>query len=286
MKINSIFLILITLIISGFCSAQEKSKPLTIGKSDLLSSKILKEDRILNIYLPENYNKNDTVNYPVIYILDGGMEEDFLHITGIVRFNTQDWISRFPRSIVVGIEGNTRKRDFTFTVSNIDFIEKEGFSKSSFPQYGGSGKYMDFIEKELQPYINKTYKTDAKKTIIGESLAGLITTEILLKRPHLFDDYIIISPSLWWGEQLLLTDAETLLNKNLSKKVNVYLGVPNKEEDIKMYNESEMLQKLLKSQKNINLIFDYMPEELHSTIIHQAVYNAFKKLYPKTAYSK
>lgn len=286
MKINSIFLILITLIISGFCSAQEKSKPLTIGKSDLLSSKILKEDRILNIYLPENYNANDTINYPVIYILDGGMEEDFLHIAGIVRFNTQDWIGRFPRSIVVGIEGNTRKRDFTFTVSNIDFIEKEGFSKSSFSQYGGSGKYMDFIEKELQPYINKTYKTDAKKTIIGESLAGLITTEILLKRPHLFDDYIIISPSLWWGEQLLLTDAETLLNKNLSKKVNVYLGVPNKEEDIKMYNESEMLQKLLKSQKNINLIFDYMPEELHSTIIHQAVYNAFKKLYPKTAYSK
>nr|WP_317040970.1 alpha/beta hydrolase-fold protein [Paenimyroides ummariense] len=259
---------------------------MTIGKSDLLSSKILNENRTLNIYLPENYNANDTINYPVIYILDGGMEEDFLHIAGIVRFNTQDWIGRFPRSIVVGIEGNTRKRDFTFTVSNIDFIEKEGFSKSSFPQCGGSGKYMDFIEKELQPYINKTYKTDAKKTIIGESLAGLITTEILLKRPHLFDDYIIISPSLWWGEQLLLTDAETLLNKNLSKKVNVYLGVPNKEEDIKMYNESEMLQKLLKSQKNINLIFDYMPEELHSTIIHQAVYNAFKKLYPKTAYSK
>ena len=286
MKINSIFLILITFFISVFCTAQEKSKPLTIGKSDLLSSKILKEDRILNIYLPENYNANDTINYPVIYILDGGMEEDFLHIAGIVRFNTQDWIGRFPRSIVVGIEGNTRKRDFTFTVSNTDFIEKEGFSKSSFPQYGGSGKYMDFIEKELQPYINKTYKTDAKKTIIGESLAGLITTEILLKRPHLFDDYIIISPSLWWGEQLLLTDAETLLNKNLSKKVNVYLGVPNKEEDIKMYNESEVLQKLLKSNKNIHLIFDYMPEELHSTIIHQAVYNAFKKLYPKTAYSK
>lgn len=282
MKTYSIILILITLFTSGLCEAQEKSKPLTIGKSDLLSSKILKEDRILNIYLPENYNANDTLTYPVIYILDGGIEEDFLHIAGIVRFNTQEWIGRFPRSIVVGIEGNTRRRDFTFAVSNTDFIEKEGFSKSSFPQYGGSEKYMDFIEKELQPYITKAYKTQAKKTIIGESLAGLITTEILLKRPKLFDDYIIISPSLWWGDQLLLTDAESLLNKNLSKQVNVYLGVPNKEEDIKMYNESEMLQKLLKSNKNINLIFDYMPEELHSTVIHQAVYNAFKKLYPNS----
>lgn len=286
MKIYKTLLLLITILICGFCGAQEKSKLLTVGQSDVLHSKILKEDRIINIYLPENYHESDTIKYPVIYILDGGIEEDFLHIVGIVRFNTQDWIARFPRSIVVGIEGNTRKRDFTFAVSSTDFIEKEGFSKSSFPQYGDSDKYMDFIEKELQPYINKTYKTEAKKTIIGESLAGLFTTEILLKRPHLFDDYIIISPSLWWGDRLLLTDAESLLHKNLSKKVNVYLGVPNKEEDIKMYNESELLHQHLKSNKNINLIFDYMPEELHSTVIHQSVYNAFKKLYPKTTYSK
>lgn len=168
MKTYSIILILFTLFTGGLCVAQEKSKPLTIGKSDLLSSKILKEDRILNIYLPENYNANDTLTYTVIYILDGGTEEDFLHIASIVRFNTQDWIGRFPRSIVVGIEGNTRRRDFTFAVSNTDFIEKEGFSKSSFPQYGGSEKYMNFIEKELQPYITKAYKAQAKKTIIGD----------------------------------------------------------------------------------------------------------------------
>ena len=286
MKMYKTFLILLTFLTSIFCVAQEKSKSLIIGKSELLSSKILGEDRRINIYLPENYNENDTLTYPVIYILDGGIEEDFIHITGIIRFNTQEWIARFPRSIVVGIEGNNRKHDFTFTVSNTDFIEKEGFSKASFPQYGGSEKYMDFIEKELQPHIIKTYKAEGKKTIIGESLAGLFTTGILLKRPYLFDDYIIISPSLWWGDKLLLDDAESLLSKNLSKKVHVYLGVPNKEEDIKMYNESEMLQKLLKNNKNINLIFDYMPEELHSTVIHQAVYNAFKKLYTKTAYSK
>src|SRR5690606_30733680 len=193
----------------------ENSKPLTVGKSDVLHSKILKEDRIINIYLPENYHESDTVKYPVIYILDGGIEEDFMYIVGIVRFNTQDWIARFPRSIVVGIEGNTRKRDFTFAVSSTDFIEKEGFSKSSFTQYGGSDKYMDFIEKELQPYINKTYKTEAKKTIIGESLAGLFTTEVLLKRPHLYDEYITISTSLWLRDRLHVTDTESLIHKIL-----------------------------------------------------------------------
>jgi len=50
-----------------------------------------------------------------------------------------------PASIVVGIENTNRRRDFTFSVSNTDFIEKEGFQKSSFPQYGGSELYIQAI---------------------------------------------------------------------------------------------------------------------------------------------
>ncbi|RAJ08349.1 hypothetical protein LX64_00997 [Chitinophaga skermanii] len=278
--------LLLTLFVSTLCFAQSSSKPLVIGKSDLLHSTILGEDRTINIYLPEDYTPSDTMKYPVVYVLDGGLEEDFIHIAGIVRFNTQPWIARFPRSIVVGIEGNTRRRDFTFAVSNTDFIEKEGFQKSSFPQYGGSAKYIQFLEKELQPYMEKTYFATGKKTVIGESLAGLFTTEILLKRPQLFDDYIIISPSLWWGDKSLLHNATKLANNNLKKAVNVYIGAPSKEEDVRMFKDAEKLFQVLKTNRNMRVEFDYMPGELHSTVIHQAVYNAFKILYPKTAYSE
>ena len=62
-----------------------------IGSADVFHSKILNEDRVVNVYLPEGYRQNDGIEYPVIYVLDGGMEEDFLHIMGIVRFNTQPW---------------------------------------------------------------------------------------------------------------------------------------------------------------------------------------------------
>ncbi len=277
---------LITLFINGLCFAQTENNVLSIGKSDLFHSEVLKEDRIINIYFPEDYKLNDTIAYPVIYVLDGGMEEDFMHITGIVHFDTQPWIARFPRSIVVGIGGNIRRRDFTFAVNNTDFIEKEGFQKSSFPQYGGSEKYIRFLEKELQPYIEKNYSKSKTRTLIGESLAGLLSTEILLKRPELFTHYIIISPSLWWGEQSLLKNAAQLLNTNLKQKVRVYIGVPNKDEDKKMFAENEMLYQIVSKNNNVHASFDYMPEELHSTVIHQAVYNAFKKLYPKTISSK
>lgn len=286
MKYCKNIILFIAIIYSCISFAQTKRNVLSSCQSEVLHSNILNEKRTINIFLPNNYQANDTVTYPVIYVLDGGMEEDFFHIAGIVRFDTQPWIARFPNSIVVGIEGNTRKRDFTFAVPNVDFLEKEGFQKSSFPTYGGSEKYMGFLKDELLPYISKNYKVNTQRTVIGESLAGLFSAEILLKQPDLFDNYIIVSPSLWWGQQELLKNTEKLLEANLRKKVRVYLGVPNRDEDIRMYQDAEAFYKIIGNNKKMDVIFDYMPEELHSTVIHQAVYNAFKRLYPKTAYSK
>lgn len=285
MVANRILVFFFIFIYYSTCFAQ-KTTLLSIGKSEISHSKVLSEDRTINIYLPDNYNPNDSVRYPIVYVLDGGIDEDFFHISGIVRFVTQPWIDRFPQSIVVGIGGNKRRRDFTFPVENTDFIEREGFQKASFSSYGGSEKYIAFLKNELIPYLTRNYRTNGKQTLIGESLAGLFSTEILLKHPELFDDYIIISPSLWWGEEVLLKNSKKLLQHNLKKNVRVYLGVPNKEEDISMYNEALALSDVLRSEEKIDFVFDYMPDELHSTVIHQAVYNAFKKLYPKTYYSK
>ncbi|MCL1664612.1 alpha/beta hydrolase-fold protein [Elizabethkingia ursingii] len=280
------FFMLVALTIASPLFSQNNTKPLVFGNSEVFHSDILKEDRNINIYLPEEFNPTDATKYPVIYILDGGVEEDFFHIAGIVRYNTQPWVERFPRSIVVGIENTNRRRDFTYAVPDLNFLEKEGFKKESFPQYGGSEKYISFLKNELQPYIEKKYKANNNRTIIGESLAGLMSTEILLKEPEMFNQYIIISPSMWWGGEKLLKEADSLLKSKLKTTKNVYIGAPNKEEDVRMYNEAEALYKILKSNKNITVSFDYMPDELHSTAIHQGVYNGFKKLYPKSAYSK
>lgn len=280
------FFMLVALTIASPLFSQNNTKPLVFGNSEVFHSNILKEDRNINIYLPEEFNPTDATKYPVIYILDGGIEEDFFHIAGIVRYNTQPWVERFPRSIVIGIENTNRRRDFTYAVPDLNFLEKEGFKKESFPQYGGSEKYISFLKNELQPYIEKKYKANNNRTIIGESLAGLMSTEILLKEPEMFNQYIIISPSMWWGGEKLLKEADSLLKSRLKTTKNVYIGAPNKEEDVRMYNEAEALYKILKSNKNITVSFDYMPDELHSTAIHQGVYNGFKKLYPKSAYSK
>ncbi|QEC43738.1 alpha/beta hydrolase [Pseudobacter ginsenosidimutans] len=281
----SLLLFCMLLAVAGFT---QSPKPIAIGHSIELDSKELKEKRTINIYLPEGYNAEDSALYPVIYIIDGGMEEDFFHITGIVRFNTQPWINRFPRSIVVGIENTNRRRDCTFPVANLDFVEKMGFKKEQFTSYGGSGAYIAFLQKELQPYIGSHYKTSGSNTLIGESLAGLLAAEILLKHRSLFNTYIIMSPSLWWGDGSLLAQAPSLLKKENNGKLNVYVGACSKEEDKRMYDDAIALANILQKEggAGMKVFYDYLPNEIHSTMMHQAVYNAFKLIYPGTEYQK
>lgn len=270
------------LLLLSFSVLAQQGQPLSFGRTVKLESAVLNETRTINIYLPDDYNPKDSAGYAVIYLPDGGAEEDFFHVAGIVRFNNQPWVNRFPKSIVVGIENTNRRRDFTFPVENLDFVSKMGFKKEQFSAYGGSSKYIAFLEKELQPFIDSGYRTNSHKTIIGESLAGLLATEILLKHIHLFNTYIIITPSLWWGGEELLKSVPALLPVDSTGKVSVYVGACNREEDKVMYEDALTLSNILKKQKGtwLNHVYDYLPDEYHATVMHQAVYNAFKLLYP------
>lgn len=258
----------------------ETSKPFILGIIEEIHSEELGEKRILNIYLPEGYSKSDTLKYPVIYLLDGSADEDFIHVVGLVQFNNFPWIDRVPKSIVVGIANVDRKRDFTYSTT----IEKD---KKQFPTTGHSDKFIAFLENELQPFIEGNYNTTASKTIIGQSLGGLLATEILLKKPKLFNKYIIISPSIWWDNGSILELNSDFLQESFSQETSVYIGVgkeglaPSDTPHVMEVDANLLAEKLKNSKsKNVSVHFDYLPEEDHATITHQAIFNALRILYP------
>ena len=242
------------------------------GVVEQIDSKELSEQRILNIYLPLGYHPDSLTTYPTIYVLDGSQNEDFPHIAGLVQF--MNMYNLVPKSIVVGIANVDRYRDFTYPSS----VKRD---KKDIPTSGGSEKFINFIEKEVQPFITNNYKTNTHKTIIGQSLGGLVATEILLKRHYLFDDYIIVSPSLWWDNEKLVDKAPTFfeLNKTLKKRIFISLG---KEHPV-MHKVADRLVDAIKTSKNEQIALFYEPilEEDHATILHKAVYLAFEKLYKK-----
>ena len=257
---------------------KENSKPFIIGQIIELQSKVLSEKRTLNVYLPEGYSPKDSIKYPVIYLLDGSADEDFIHIVGLVQYNSFEWINQVPKSIVIGIATVDRRRDFTFPTT----IQSD---RKTYPTTGHSDKFISFIESELQPFIEGKFKTTQSKTIIGQSLGGLLEAEILLKKPTLFTKYIIVSPSLWWDNGSLLEENSDILNENFKQQTEIYIGVgkegltPTKIPRV-MEVDANLLADKIKStkSKSINLSFDYLPQENHATIMHQAVLNAFRQL--------
>jgi predicted alpha/beta superfamily hydrolase len=282
MKFTIPFLFSFCLAIYSFGqSPTEHSKPFVLGVIDEIESKELLEKRIVNIYLPEGYSKTDTTKYPVVYLLDGSADEDFIHIAGLFQFNNFSWINRVPKSIIVGIANIDRKRDFTYPTT----IEAD---KKRFPTTGHSDKFIGFLEKELQPFIEKKYRANTSRTIIGQSLGGLLATEILLTKPQLFSQYIIISPSLWWDNGSLLTRKSAMLEENYLPKTGIYVGVGKEgiwpaEIPHVMEVDANLLADKLKGNKskNVSVYFDYLPAENHATVTHQAVFNALRLLYPE-----
>ncbi|SEB35246.1 hypothetical protein SAMN04489761_0038 [Tenacibaculum sp. MAR_2009_124] len=240
----------------------------SIGEIIQLPSSELNENRILNIYLPHNYDKNKSKKYPVIYLLDGSSDEDFIHVAGAVQFLSFSWIGILPETIVVGIANVDRKRDFTYPSGN-EIDQRE------LPTQGHSGKFISFIEKELQPFINKRYRTTNVKTLIGQSLGGLLATEILFKNSNLFDNYLIVSPSLWWDDEKLQKTTPMIHSEH--KKVYIAVGTEGKV----MERVAKDLYEHLKTDTttNVTLHFDFLKNKTHGDTLHQAVYNALELFF-------
>jgi|GEM_PF-4502434 len=127
-------IVIILVILSGFYSGNSQviSKTnFTIGETLEIESKILNQKRDVNIYFPESYSSDSIHKYPVIYLLDGSRDEDFIHVVGLVQFCSFSWINILPESIVVGIGNSDRKHDFTYPSSDERDIKE-------FPTTGGS----------------------------------------------------------------------------------------------------------------------------------------------------
>ncbi len=247
---------------------QEETHPFAFGVVGELYSKQLGEKRVLNIYLPEGYSPDSTTTYPVIYLLDGSVHEDYAHIAGLVEFMST--YELMPRSIVVGIANVDRQRDFTHPSSVPEDLKAA-------PTSGGSAKFIAFLEKELQPYVEAHYRTAPRKTLIGQSLGGLLATEILLHDPELFDEYIIVSPSFWWNKGSLVNEAAPILQAHPDLATKVYISVGTEGDEMRA-GVDELVHAFNTFGTKCRVWYVPFPEETHATILHRSVYKAFELL--------
>ncbi|AZZ98439.1 alpha/beta hydrolase-fold protein [Pseudoalteromonas sp. R3] len=266
---NSVLLFLICVLSCSLAYAKSEvhSAPLEFAHTLTFNSQILKQNRSVNVYLPAEYQKNTQQTYPVIYLLDGSKDEDFIHIAGLVQFANFPWLNFLPPSIVVGISNQDRKRDFTTQSNN-------ALDKRDLPTHGGAKSFIAFLQDELRPMIEKRYRTNQSDTLIGQSLGGLLASEILFHHTPLFDHYVIVSPSLWWDNESLL--ASKFTPTSLPKSVYIAVG---KEGNVMERVAKQLHDKIATQLKGKSqLHFRYFEDLDHGDTLHLAVYDAFKKV--------
>jgi predicted alpha/beta superfamily hydrolase len=170
-----------------------------------VQSGALGEARLINVYLPPQYRASPgkaAKRLPVLYMPDGGMDEDFPHVVRTVDSLIARRIIR--PVIVVGVPNTERRRD----LSGPTRVKSDS---AMAPRVGGSAAFRRFLAAELLPEVERRYRTTKERGIIGESLAGLFIVETFLEEPALFTHYIALDPSVWWNGGMLVDSAGSRL---------------------------------------------------------------------------
>jgi predicted alpha/beta superfamily hydrolase len=180
--------LLIGVLLAGALPGQDNK--IVVGENARLFSKVLNEERTLQISRPAGYESGNKA-YPVVMTLDGGMT--FRFTADIARYLAANGL--MPEVIVVGIPNTNRNRDFIPELP-------AGTAPGGGPEAMRSGKadnFLKFLQQEAMPYIENNLRTLPYRVIVGHSLGGLFIVHSLLKDSGFFSAYMALSPSLWWN---------------------------------------------------------------------------------------
>lgn len=266
------FFFLGILLLSLSAAAQDLTPPAPLRL--VVHSSVLNEDRTIWVRTPRAY-EYDKAAFPVVYLMDGPG-----HINEIG--STIDFLAeqnRVPPMIVVGIANTDRTRDLTPT--HWDMKRPDGTVNAN-PTSGGGDHFLDFIQKELMPQIEKRYRTSCYRVFAGHSLGGLMVIHTLITRPDLFSAYIAVSPSLQWDDQRTLHQAQQFFAEKAELKKALFFSLGNEGNTPNPMGEGfEQLQKTLKAKAPKDFHWDSAryPDETHGSTVLLAHYAGLRTVF-------
>ncbi len=202
-----------TLLFIAACAISLCARATDPSENFIVSSNILKQDREITVYLPGSYPVEPDKRYRVMYVLDGESNGAL-----VASMNRRMHLSGGANEhIVVSIYSIDRLNDYAPTV-NQDPRGPVGAG-------GGADKFLNFIELELMPEINKNYRTSGARVVMGHSVAGLLVLHSLQSRPYLFHAHLAYSPAVWWGEQETRKAVQQFVISNLESPNYLYMNI-------------------------------------------------------------
>jgi predicted alpha/beta superfamily hydrolase len=236
-----------------------------------IHSNILNEGRVVWVRTPQNYEKTKGP-FPVLYLVDGPS-----HINLVA--STMDFLAlgdRMPPLVIVGIANTDRTRDMT--PSHADEKNADGTVHAD-PTSGGADHFVDFIQNELMPEIERRYRVAPYKIFAGHSFGGLLAVHILITRPDMYQAYIAASPSLWWDNQSTLHRAQDFFAAHTELNKTFFFDLGN--EGPQMRGPFDALQKTLtdKTPKDFRWKSAIYPDEDHGSSVLRGYYDGLREVF-------
>ena len=256
---------------------------ISIGERHTFFSKILNEEREVWVHLPKSYHSTDILptKYPVIYVLDANI--NFEYFAPMTDFLSKNPYADIPETIVVGIVNTDRTRDFTPTKSSMkSYVNPK---EILFENSGGSAQFLDYIQKELKPFIGEHFRADNFSILMGHSFGGLFAINCLVSKPEYFNAYVANDPSLWWDNQVMIGKTKDFLKKKktFSTPKILFVSEANHEKEEGWGKETssalKKFKEVLNSTENLTQKFNLYPEEMHGTVSYPASYDALKFIF-------
>jgi predicted alpha/beta superfamily hydrolase len=195
----------------------EEPRPTRSYLQQTLHSSLLNEDRRILIRLPRHYELDSSARYPVLYKLDGDNQ--------LQRYDDSiDILSSFdamPDMIVVAIPNARGQRNRDLTPASLH-QESGPDGQIGKGEMGRGDRFLDFIEKELIPEIDKLYRTTPQRVFAGHSRGGLLVLQSLLSKPDLFQARFMFSAPLTRDVQRLIVDTRRFFKEHPDHRSFLY----------------------------------------------------------------
>ena len=247
-----------------------------------------KKEYELKVLLPAKYTASDTAKYPVLYVLDGdyatNLFQSTLHLFSLAP-ELQD-------VIIVTIDGVTKSHEQWLASRYYDYTPSSdpktdtaiaGFMKTAVVPSGGAAAFLQTLEKQILPWVEQHYKTNADKGLYGHSLGGLFAAYCLLQKPGLFQKYSINSPSLWWRQGEMAKQFASAATADSTINARLFLSAGKAEGDFMIKPIDAFEQVIITNLPGIKMNYKIFDDETHLSVVPLTCTRTLKTFYSLTA---
>lgn len=199
--------------------ADPEGEPIITGSAHRIASSVYGETKLITVRLPRGYTDNPDRRYPVVFSVDGGPEQDFELLAGIAA--EAEFSTSFEPFILIGVRTDNRYAQLTPPLERMDPKMLTALFGDRM-QPDGAPKFREFLARDVIPWATSRYRAD-RKVLTAVSLGGLFVVDTLLERPEMFDDYIALTPSVWWDQGRVAEEAAAKLAAHAKSDRRIYI---------------------------------------------------------------